>query len=406
MRGVVHDPGHVGVHRGPLGQEVAVEGDVLGGGVGRGVGDAGVAQHLVDHGLHVRHPRPVLQLRGAAPLQHGVNLRLDPGLDGGEARHVVDGEGEDGGGGLAPRPEQVHHRALDVALPVPREERGRGVRGLVHLLQITVDEVPLCFPVVSVDVIPDGSGGDLAHLLGRAPRLLEHAPHAGQVAQPGEDEERPRQVVVLDEGGGGAEHGFHLRVRQRGLLTVEDLPERVDHGEVGAVLQVDGAPGLRPELRHELGHLLTDHILQRTLPRSEILQSLHGKPSLFSPRLSLAAEDASSGLFVIIRLEQSVKSGLKIFRSAAKSVIFEGLVQNVKVVDDDALLVAQLEAHDVPVSLPPSVERVLQIEADREEAADQGQAAGAGGEIIKGLISPQPQVQSDGELQKYDEKNW
>ena len=58
---VVHDPGDVGVDRGACRDVVAVEDDVLRGGVGDGIGEAGVSQDLVDDGLHVRHLRSVLQ---------------------------------------------------------------------------------------------------------------------------------------------------------------------------------------------------------------------------------------------------------------------------------------------------------------------------------------------------------
>ena len=96
---VVHDPGNVGVDRGPGREVVAVALDVLSGVVGRGVGDAGVPEHLVDEGVSEGHPRPVLQ-RGLAATDHVVNLLLDPPLDLWVSDEIVDGECDDGGGGL------------------------------------------------------------------------------------------------------------------------------------------------------------------------------------------------------------------------------------------------------------------------------------------------------------------
>ena len=67
--GIVHDPGDIGVHRGPGRDGEAVEDDVLRGGVGDGVVEAGVSQYLVYDGLHVGHQRSVLQ-HGAPPANH------------------------------------------------------------------------------------------------------------------------------------------------------------------------------------------------------------------------------------------------------------------------------------------------------------------------------------------------
>ena len=67
--GIVHDPGDIGVHRGPGRDGEAVEDDVLRGGVRDGVVEAGVSQYLVDDGLHVRHQRSVLQ-HSAPPPHH------------------------------------------------------------------------------------------------------------------------------------------------------------------------------------------------------------------------------------------------------------------------------------------------------------------------------------------------
>ena len=58
---VVHDPPHIGIDGSALGQGETFQLDSLGGGMGRGVDNAGVAQHLVDEGVHVRHPNPVLK---------------------------------------------------------------------------------------------------------------------------------------------------------------------------------------------------------------------------------------------------------------------------------------------------------------------------------------------------------
>ena len=97
---IIHDKRDVCVDRGAGGQVVAVELEVLCGGVGRGVCDAGVAQHLVNHGLGVGHGRSVLQRGLSLPPHHGQNLRCKPLLHGRVADQVLECEAEDGGGGL------------------------------------------------------------------------------------------------------------------------------------------------------------------------------------------------------------------------------------------------------------------------------------------------------------------
>lgn len=148
---VVHDVRGVGKDGGALGDRVPVELHLLCGGVRGCVDNTGVTEDLVNDGIHVRHCLPVHKLWCPAP-DHTVNLLLHPGLHVGEPCQVVEGKGEDGGGGFRAGPNDVHQGPLDISLAVLPVERGGLVRCLRHLLQVAVDEIPLVRVVVGVNV--------------------------------------------------------------------------------------------------------------------------------------------------------------------------------------------------------------------------------------------------------------
>ena len=216
--------------------------------------------------------------------------------------HVEDGEGEDGGGRLGAGTEQVHGGPLDVPLPPVSVEGGCRVRRLLHLVEIAINEVPGRLAVLGLLVLADGGGGDPPHLLRGAPGTLEHSAEGRDVSEPRQDHHRPAQRILLDELRCGVEDLQHLRVLQIRLLSVDDLPESVDHGEVGLVLEVDrfSSAGLLLEVLHQPGDLLTDHVLQQRLAHAELFQCLHHKSPLFSPVVALAEHHPPAGYLRLV----------------------------------------------------------------------------------------------------------
>ena len=128
---------------------------VLGGGMGRGVDNAGVAEHLVDYGVCVMHVGTVSQHGGPAA-HNAVNLLLDPLLHLWVTSQVVEGKCEYGGGGLRASTKDVHESALHVGVAaIFRVEGGVLVCALRHLLQVGVIEVSLMGLVIGLHVLLD-----------------------------------------------------------------------------------------------------------------------------------------------------------------------------------------------------------------------------------------------------------
>ena len=204
------------------------------------------------------------------------------------------------------------------------------------------------------------------------------------MSEPGHDHDGATQRVLLDKLRGRVEDGQHLRVLQVCLLPVEDLPQSVHHGQVGFVLQAQRPPSarLQPEVLHQLAHLLADDALQPRLAQTELLQSFHGEPPLFPPVLPGAEHDPSGGGFLLVRLEESVEDILELSRSPTESVIFECLVDQVKVIQEDAALLSEVKTDNWTVEFPPSVEGKLQVETDVEKTSNDWERPGTRGEIF------------------------
>merc|ERR1719351_458806 len=82
----------------------------------------------------------------------------------------------------------------------------------------------------------------------------------------------------------------------------------------------------------------------------------------------------------------SSEDGLHVFRPSCKAVILEGLLEHVKVTDHNGELASHLEADDVSPLTSPLLEGRLEVHPHTEQAADDGEAHGTGGEVLWLLV--------------------